>query len=75
MSDLRRRASSHLTLQETFVQKLVGRNEIEDALLKLDKLEQGELRTVSAQLLKTTSDLKDVASEIKDATTNLRDGA
>ena len=55
-----------LTLLETFFQKLIGRNEVEDALLRLDKLEQGELQTVSAQVLKTTCDLKDVASDIKD---------
>ena len=36
----------------------MGRNDIEDALQRLDKLEQGELRTVTAQVLKTTSDLK-----------------
>jgi hypothetical protein len=40
---------------ETFFKKLIGRNDIEDALQKLDKLEQGELRTVTAQVLKTTT--------------------
>ena len=43
---------------ETFLKKLVGRTDIEDALQRLDKLEQGELRTVAAQVLKTTIDLK-----------------
>jgi hypothetical protein len=47
------------TRAETFLKKLIGRNDIEDALQRLDKLEQGELRTVTAQVLKTTSDLKD----------------
>jgi hypothetical protein len=32
-----------------------------DVLQKLDKLEQGELRTVAAQVLKATIDLKDGA--------------
>ncbi|KAH9178054.1 hypothetical protein EDB89DRAFT_1880022, partial [Lactarius sanguifluus] len=51
--------------KKTFLKKLVGRNDVEDALLKLDKLEQGELRMVSAQVLKDTSDLKDATSDIK----------
>ncbi|KAI9434629.1 hypothetical protein H4582DRAFT_759959 [Lactarius indigo] len=52
--------------KKTFLKRLVGRNDIEDALVKLDKLEQGELRMVSAQVLKDTSDLKDATSDIKD---------
>jgi TATA-binding protein-associated factor Taf7 len=52
---------------ETFFKKLIGRNEIEDALQKLDKLEQGELRTVTSQVLKTTCDIRDVANELKGA--------
>ena len=51
---------------ETFLKKLIGRNEVEDALQKLDKLEQGELRSVAAQVLKTTSDLRDFAGDLKD---------
>ncbi|KAH9169144.1 hypothetical protein EDB89DRAFT_2099112, partial [Lactarius sanguifluus] len=54
--------------RKTFLKKLVGRNDIEDALVRLDKLEQGELRMVSAQVLKTTSDLKDATNNIKDDT-------
>jgi hypothetical protein len=34
-------------------------NDIEDALQRLDKLEQGELRTVIAQVARDTSGLKD----------------
>ncbi|KAI9431770.1 hypothetical protein H4582DRAFT_2132667, partial [Lactarius indigo] len=33
--------------KKIFLKRLVGRNDIEDALLRLDKLEQGELRMVS----------------------------
>jgi hypothetical protein len=60
---------------ETFFKKLIGRNDIEDALQKLDKLEQGELRSVTAQILKTTSELRGVADDLKDATSDLKDGA
>ena len=49
---------------ETFFKKLFGRTDIEDALQKLDKLEQGELRTVTAQVLNTTCDIKDGALPI-----------
>ncbi|KAH9012705.1 hypothetical protein EDB84DRAFT_929423 [Lactarius hengduanensis] len=59
--------------KKTFLKKLVGRNDIEDALVRLDKLEQGELRMVSAQVLRTTSDLKDTTSDIKDATSDIKD--
>ncbi|KAH9015531.1 hypothetical protein EDB84DRAFT_1582161 [Lactarius hengduanensis] len=58
---------------ETFLKRLVGRNDVEDALLKLDKLEQGELRMVSAQVLKDTSDLKDATNDLKDVTTDIKD--
>ncbi|KAH9012707.1 hypothetical protein EDB84DRAFT_1444574 [Lactarius hengduanensis] len=59
--------------KKTFLKKLVGRNDIEDALVRLDKLEQGELSMVSAQVLKITSDLKDTTSDIKDATSDIKD--
>jgi hypothetical protein len=36
-------------------------NDIEDALLRLDKLEQGELRMASAQAARNTSGLKEGA--------------
>ncbi|KAI9431779.1 hypothetical protein H4582DRAFT_2132670, partial [Lactarius indigo] len=52
--------------RKTFLKKLLGRNDIGDALVRLDKLEQGELRMVSTQVLKDTSDLKDATSDIKD---------
>ncbi|KAH9040814.1 hypothetical protein EDB84DRAFT_1436687 [Lactarius hengduanensis] len=46
---------------KTFFKRLAGRTDVEDALRRLDKLEQGELRTVAAQVLKTTGDIKDGA--------------
>ena len=51
---------------ETFLKKLGGIDDIGGALLRLDELEQGELRTVTAQVLKTTNGLKDATSDIKD---------
>ncbi|KAH8999665.1 hypothetical protein EDB86DRAFT_3242663, partial [Lactarius hatsudake] len=63
--------------KKTFLKKLVGRNDIEDALVRLDRLEHGELRMVSAQVLRTTSDLKDATNDIKDlvkdATSDIKD--
>jgi hypothetical protein len=53
---------------ETFFKKPIGRNDIEDTLQKLDKLEQGELRSVTAQVLKTTTNLKGIADDLKDGT-------
>ncbi|KAH8987686.1 hypothetical protein EDB86DRAFT_2832196 [Lactarius hatsudake] len=44
---------------KTFIKKLAGMNGIEDALQRFDKLEQGELLTVVAQVSRDTSGLKD----------------
>ncbi|KAF8264690.1 hypothetical protein EI94DRAFT_1703026 [Lactarius quietus] len=60
---------------KTFLQKLIGRNDIEDAMQRLDKLERVELRTVTARVLKTTCDLKDIASGLKGAASDLKDDA
>ena len=59
---------------ETFLKKLIGRKDIEDALQRLDKLEQGELRTVTAQVLKTTGDLKDATSDLRGVADDIKDG-
>ena len=48
--------------------------DIEDALVRLDKLEQGELRTVTAEVLKTTRDLKDATGNLRGVADDLRDG-
>ncbi|KAF8267029.1 hypothetical protein EI94DRAFT_87042 [Lactarius quietus] len=50
---------------KTFLKKLAGRTDIDDALQRLDKLEQGELRTVAAQVLKASSDIKDGVKRIE----------
>jgi hypothetical protein len=39
---------------ETYLKKLVGRTEIEDALKRLDKLTQEEARMATAQVLRVT---------------------
>ncbi|KAH9059129.1 hypothetical protein EDB87DRAFT_806173 [Lactarius vividus] len=44
---------------KTILKKLAGMNDIEDALQRLRKLEQGELLTVIAQVSKDTNGLKD----------------
>jgi hypothetical protein len=44
------------------LKKVAGVNDIEDALQRLDKLEQGELRAVIAQVASDSSALKDGAS-------------
>ncbi|KAF8263784.1 hypothetical protein EI94DRAFT_556301 [Lactarius quietus] len=50
---------------KAILKKLAGINDIEDALQRLKKLEQGELLTVIAQTLRETSGLKEDSEEIK----------
>ncbi|KAH9024693.1 hypothetical protein EDB85DRAFT_2292506 [Lactarius pseudohatsudake] len=50
---------------KTILKKLAGMNDIEDALQRLRKLEQGELLTVITQVSRDTSGLKDDATETK----------
>ncbi|KAH9172803.1 hypothetical protein EDB89DRAFT_2095778, partial [Lactarius sanguifluus] len=50
---------------KTFIKKLAGMNSIEDALRIFDRLEQGELLTVIAQVSTNTSSFKDDAKQIK----------
>jgi hypothetical protein len=42
-----------------FLSKLVGRSDIEDALVRLDKLTRDEVGLVAAQVLKSTHDVDD----------------
>ncbi|KAF8264700.1 hypothetical protein EI94DRAFT_1703033 [Lactarius quietus] len=51
---------------KTFLKKLIGRNDVEDALQRLEKLEQEELRTVNTNVFKTTSNIKETTNDIKD---------
>jgi hypothetical protein len=48
----------HVTIEQYF-NKLVGRRDIEDALARLGKLTQDEVRMVAAQVLKTAHGVDD----------------
>jgi hypothetical protein len=48
------------------MKKLIGNNEIEDALKRLDRLTQEEARMASAQLLKVTNAIDSEVREIAD---------
>jgi hypothetical protein len=39
---------------EKFLKKLLGRNDVEDALMRLDKLTQEEAKMATAEVLKIT---------------------
>jgi hypothetical protein len=49
---------------EKFAKKLLGRNGIEDALKRLDKLTQDEARMATAQILKVTHTVDKVVREV-----------
>jgi hypothetical protein len=51
---------------ETYVKKLVGRNDIEDALKRLDNLTQDEARMAIAENLKVTRDVENKVKEVID---------
>ncbi|KAH9024509.1 hypothetical protein EDB85DRAFT_1987639 [Lactarius pseudohatsudake] len=50
-----------------YLNKLVGRTDIEDALKRLDSLTQEEVRMAIAQILKTMAELKESAKKAKEA--------
>jgi hypothetical protein len=67
---------------EKFLKKLLGRNDVEDALKRLDKLTQEEAKMATAEVLKITrgmdSNVKAMDSNVKVMDTNLKvliDGA
>ena len=57
-----------MPFSEKYIKKLMGKNDIEDALKKLDWLTQEEARMAAAQLLKVTntinSDVREVADNV-----------
>jgi hypothetical protein len=68
---------------EKLLKKLLGRNDVEDALKRLDKLTQEEAKMATAEVLKITrgmdsnvnvigSDVKVMDSNVKAMDTNLR---
>ena len=51
-------ALTHVSL-EKFLKKLLGRNDVEDALMRLDKLTQEEAKMATAEVFKSTRNLDD----------------
>ena len=60
---------------ERYLKKLVGRTDIEDALKRLDKLTQEEVRMASAQVLKVTHTVDDRVKAVDDKVSAVIDGA
>ena len=60
---------------EKFLQKLVGKTEIEDALKRLDKLTQEEARMATAQVLKVTHTIDERVAGVDDKVAMVIDGA
>ena len=58
---------------EKFLKKLVGRTDIEDALKRLDKLTQEEVRMATAQLLKVTQGVDDKVKGVDDKVKDVGD--
>ena len=54
--------------------KLLGNTDIEDALKRLDKLTQEEVRMATAQLLKITHGMDDKVKDVSDAVKLVLDG-
>ena len=59
---------------EQFLKKLLGKNDIEDALKKLDTLTTGEARMAIAETLKVTNRVDDKVSRVEDKMAVLIDG-
>jgi hypothetical protein len=57
-----------------FVKKLLGRNDIEDALKRLDILTMEEARMATAETLKVTNRVDDNVNRVDDKVTALIDG-
>jgi hypothetical protein len=51
-------------ISEKYLKKLMGKNDIEDALKRLDRLTQEEARMAAAQLLKVTNTIDNRVGEI-----------
>jgi hypothetical protein len=51
---------------EKYLKKLIGKNDIEDALIRLDKLTNEEVRMVTAQVLEATHTVDDKVGRIED---------
>ena len=51
-------------MSEKYLKKLIGKTEIEDALKRLDKLTNEEVRMVTAQVLEATHAVEDKVLDI-----------
>jgi hypothetical protein len=51
-------------LSEKYLKKLIGRTEIEDALKRLDKLTNEEVRMITAQVLEATHAVEDTVLDV-----------
>jgi hypothetical protein len=60
---------THGLFLEKFLKKLLGRNDVEDALKRLDKLTQEEAKMATAEVLKIT---RGMDSNMKVMDTNLK---
>jgi methyl-accepting chemotaxis protein len=58
-------------LSEKYLKKLIGKTEIEDALKRLDKLTNEEVRMVTAQVLKTMHTVEDRVVRVDDRVTHV----
>ena len=61
-------------MSEKFLRKLIGKTEIEDALKRLDKLTNEEVRMVTAQVLKATHTVDDRVVRIDDRVARVDEG-
>ena len=53
-------------MSEKYLKKLIGKTEIEDALKRLDKLTNEEVRMVAAQVLEATHTVDDKVGRVED---------
>jgi hypothetical protein len=53
-------------LSEKYLKKLIGKTDIEDALKRLDKLTNEEVRMVTAQALEATHTVDDKVGRVED---------
>jgi len=58
-------------LSEKYLKKLVGKTEIEDALKRLDKLTNEEVRMVTAQVLEATHTVDNKVARVDDKVTGV----
>jgi hypothetical protein len=58
---------------EKYLKKLAGRRDIEDALSRLDRLTQEEVRMAAAQGLKATHDVDDHVQQVGDKVQQVAD--